>query len=420
MASGQAVTKGETGKLPDGVKDFFLAPGNIIGWLTVFIPIALMLGPAPADIACSLIALVFLFNSIRTRDFSWARQPWAAAALLLWAYGFVRTSFSYTEFAGLWQSFVWLRYIVFAAAVAESVFSGKTWEKRFFYSLVAATAFLAADACLQYAAGRDIIGNPVNGNRLTAFFGSPKVGATLSWLFLPAAMFFLREGKKAWAALYGGLCFTAVLLSGDRFALLAVLFGFAFITVFSPAIRKAAIFGWLALALIAAGAMTVSPEIYRRQVESTAWVIGNFPKTSYGLIWKSAIDIAREKPLFGAGIRNFRFVCPDPRYGPEQETKNSPRRCAQHAHNIYLEWLAEGGGIGLLGLLAFVFLVFARLTKNMPDSGGDRLVYTGILATLIMRFWPLASTTSFFNNWAAIPLWLVLGWGLALARRKNP
>ena len=54
---------------------------------------------------------------------------------------------------------------------------------------------------------------------------------------------------------------------------------------------------------------------------------------------------------------------------------------------------------------------------------GDRrsLLFAGLVATMLMRLWPLAPTTSFFHNWSAIPLFLMIGWALSwLPQRRSP
>ena len=53
---------------------------------------------------------------------------------------------------------------------------------------------------------------------------------------------------------------------------------------------------------------------------------------------------------------------------------------------------------------------------------GDRrnVLFAGLVATVLMRLWPLAPTTSFFQNWSAIPLFLMIGWALSyLPERRS-
>jgi O-antigen ligase len=77
-----------------------------------------------------------------------------------------------------------------------------------------------------------------------------------------------------------------------------------------------------------------------------------------------------------------------------------------------LQWLAEGGLIGLGLYVAFVVLTLRALVGWRRENL-DNLIFYGLAASLALRFLPLASGTSFFSSWAAEPLFLILGWSLA-------
>ena len=132
----------------------------------------------------------------------------------------------------------------------------------------------------------------------------------------------------------------------------------------------------------------------------------------YGIIFKSALEMARDHPIFGVGMSNYKAVCLEERYGPPLVEPTHLSRCEGHPHNTYLEWLAEGGLIGLGFYVAFVVLTLRTLVRWRRENQ-DNLIFYGLAASLALRFWPLASGTTFFSSWAAEPLFLILGWSLA-------
>jgi O-antigen ligase len=141
-------------------------------------------------------------------------------------------------------------------------------------------------------------------------------------------------------------------------------------------------------------------------------VVLDFSESHYGIAWKSALDIFADYPLFGVGVLNFRKVCPDEKYGPAEVGEKNYSRCTNHTHNIYFEWLVEGGMIGFAGIMLFAFFVLREFLRILP-SQKHNLVFIALAASAAMRLFPLSSSASFHSNWSAIPMWLAIGWALA-------
>jgi O-antigen ligase len=231
---------------------------------------------------------------------------------------------------------------------------------------------------------------------------------------MPAMLGLLHERGAIISLLFGGLCFTAILLSGDRMALVFSLLCLALLYPLLGNYRKQALVGLSALALLTATALHLKPELYDRQVQSTISAIENVSGTHYGIIWTSAMRMIRDYPLFGVGMGNYRVVCPDSRYGAERNEATGFERCSTHPHNIYIEWLVETGLIGLSGFIVCGILILRRLLKGLLVFR-HQPAFLGLLITVAVRLWPLSTSTDFFHAWAAVPFWLVVGWGLSFA-----
>ena len=85
-------------------------------------------------------------------------------------------------------------------------------------------------------------------------------------------------------------------------------------------------------------------------------------------MWKSAIAMAKEKPLFGWGIQGATEK-------RKQETKEkiATGNIGQftHAHNQYLDDLSKRGIIGLLALLAVLFIPLRSFMKNLKTANNE-------------------------------------------------
>jgi O-antigen ligase len=97
-------------------------------------------------------------------------------------------------------------------------------------------------------------------------------------------------------------------------------------------------------------------------------------------IWRAAIDIWEQHPVFGAGAGSFpteyaKARIPGKLYLPNRRIQPPP-----HAHNVFLQQLAESGLVGFLSLVAI--LVLALRTSLLVRR--SRLRWLSILGTASM------------------------------------
>ena len=97
-------------------------------------------------------------------------------------------------------------------------------------------------------------------------------------------------------------------------------------------------------------------------------------------VWANTLGIARDFPLFGSGLGTFDAVY------PAYEIRNLDRHYS-HAHNDYLEYLAEVGFIGMLllmgGILFLLYTTF-RVWRERRNPEVKGLVMGGIVAVICM------------------------------------
>ena len=391
----------------------FLTRKDAATFLTVFLPISLVLGRAPADVALSLVAVLFLVESFVRREWAWAKRGWVVALLLLWGYSLARACFVENGLPGVFEAFVWVRYILFAVAAATWALKEDAALGRLARATIAAVVFLSWDAIFQYIVRVDIIGHTLyEGHRLTATFTRPIVGMTIASLFAPALYWLLQKNKLGTSLFFGVSAFMAVLLSDERMALVLgagiLLPGLFFLARAHKRLAPALLLvlcGSLALLLIA------KPQIYERQIHSTLTIAQHAAQSPYGMAWLSGLHVGEAHPVFGVGIHQFRVACPDEKFGPALDPATGYSRCYTHPHNIYMEWFSEGGAVGLVGLSAFVIVLFTTLGRSLRTQPGN-LVLWGVSFMLLVRLAPFFTSTSFFNNWSAIPFWLAVGWAM--------
>lgn len=114
--------------------------------------------------------------------------------------------------------------------------------------------------------------------------------------------------------------------------------------------------------------------------------------------WQAALNMARANPWLGVGFGNYEVVYPAYRLLNWHEPLG-------HAHNFYLNILAETGIIGLLGYgKAWVFIMWLNWRTRQHPNMLARLIAVGLLGT-----WTYLSVHSMFDNLYVNNLFLHIG-----------
>ena len=131
--------------------------------------------------------------------------------------------------------------------------------------------------------------------------------------------------------------------------------------------------------------------------------------TGYGHLFYSAITIWIDKPLIGAGTKNYRKICDRDKYN--FETKRNIQLCSTHPHNYVLELLSETGLIGLIFfyLIFFYLLKDPELIKKILKKNLDNLNIKFSIISLTFILWPISTTGSILTNKSSIILWFIFG-----------
>lgn len=397
--------------------------------LTVMLP-ALVLWTVPADIAICVISVLFVIHSYMQKSWEWCREDWVRLLVLLWLYMIARGLFTAHPPEAMSRAMPFVRYTVFAAALARWTLADTRTRTYFAIALSAVVVITALDGLIQRGSGSDLLRHPLivvptgGGEhlRLTGPFSKPILGIMLTWLAFPAllpALISPQGTLRRGGALVRGIVFTfaalaAIMVSGERIALLLLLMG-CFLAALMLPLNKKVLFAALGGVLLLLGAlMLANPEILKRQVSSTQETLTHWEQSPYGMLLESDMALAAQHPVFGMGTGEFRTGCEELYAGDKARIEGM---CKTHPHNIYLEWLIENGAIGLGLFIAFIVSALAGCARVFRMRRGDPL-FIGLLIAFIFRAWPFMSSTGFFSRWGAPPFWLVLGALLVYTARQ--
>ncbi len=297
--------------------------------------------------------------------------------------------------------------------------------------IAASAAWIAAQSLLQAATGRNLWGNPRGADgELSGPFRKPRAGPPLARILFPAlvppaAALLARPGLAAKAGAYALLAagIVVMVLIGQRMPLMLTGLGLVVCGLLLRALRPAVLAAGLAGLALVAGSVVVSPPTYHRLVLKFTAQMDSFPSTQYGELYGRAWRIGVEHPLTGRGVDGFRTGCRLPRYFSPTFDGRVPDGggaaiCANHPHNFYMEALDDGGFPGLVLFSATALGWLAALGRGLirrPDP-----LRVGLFASVFIQLWPLASTSAFISMPMGGWMFVLLGWGLAEARWRQP
>jgi len=386
------------------------------------LPVLLLFWRGGADAAVSIIGVSYLAVLINQRRWDIALHPLLISLLVIWlVLNLLVSPFAVSPSASFSRSIVWLRFGLLFAAAMTWLFRSRGDLKLVIGLWVTTIAFTIVDGLVQLINGVSLTGNPVTTTtRLTGPLDRPNIGmfvARIGIPLLPAALLVLPQPVRRWTilglAILAGIGLAFILLTGERAAALLSLLAVMTAACGSIlAFPKYRLHGIAVVAGIVAvlGAVVASSERIAERVEQFVIVVKDFPASHYGELFSVGLDIWLKHPLFGAGLKNFQSVC-----NAEFIARMSDG-CPQHPHNVYIEWLAESGVIGLVAYLVFIVLLILAAWPLLRGSTRTRFVGLLVAGCLALLLFPFTASQSIFSNWPALLFWTGLSLTFAVAR----
>ncbi len=252
--------------------------------------------------------------------------------------------------------------------------------------------------------------------RASGFFGHPMTFAGYFCTYLPVFLVcFLDErvlGKWRWCA---GAAFVlgclALLFNATRGAWLATAAVVLFILAYYGLRRhsKAAIACLLVLACAGAALTQYKPFMQRLNTITDSKFQSN---TERLLLWSSAWNMYKDHPLLGVGLGQYKDNYQKKYISPQAKEPD-----LGHAHNNFLQMLAENGTIGFSGFVVLVACLVGYSFYSFFKQGDPYALMTSMSALALV----LQGCTEYnFGNSAVMKsFWLVQGCLLVLARKDE-
>ena len=191
--------------------------------LISLLPIALISGPFLSDLIVSLCVIIFAIYCFYFKEFKFFDNIFFKYFFIFYLLCLCSSLFSEFKLVSSIKSFLYLRFGIFAIAFYFVLSINKKIIKYLFFSLLLSFLTLILDGYFQYFTGYNIVGMPMNGVRLSSFFGDELIYGSYLVRLLPIlmALFFLTKFSKnnSFILIFFFFILTillAIFLSGER------------------------------------------------------------------------------------------------------------------------------------------------------------------------------------------------------------
>ena len=348
----------------------------------------------------------------------------------------------------IFKSLLLSRFVILVIVTDILFYNEKLKLKKFFLVSLICTSFVSLDIIFQYIFGFDLFGLKSSGRWHSGPFGDELIAGSFLQKFSLLSffyIFYINKSKNLNNPLIIFLIFShalAIALSGNRMPFLLFLFASLLIILLIKNFRFVMSSGLIIFLVVFIGVSKHNPKIgaayqsffeqsnvfnilkYKKnskekninevqkdkKVEKHSFgpnkVTADFLRTTgHGRIYLTAIEMWKEKPILGHGLKSFRFKC------WEIMLRIDGLACSNHPHNYYLELLSEVGIIGFLLMLAFFAILikksFNYFRKN-NFANSEKYLLISLFLVFFLEIWPLRSSGSFFTTWGSTLFWLIV------------
>lgn len=396
-------------------------------YLIVVVPITIIAGNFILNINIFLIDIIFLFLILKKKV-----KLKGITSLFILAFSIIvvfNIYFSSNINLSVKGSIGILKYLIFFLAFLQFLDNEenkKLFIKFIFYLIL----FVILDVFVQYIFGKDIFGieyDSSHGKRLSGPFGDELVvGAYISKISFLGCLYLINIKKNnLFLASFILLFLICIFITQERSAFFITLLSATFFILFFKFKNIQKITILLSLSIMIVLLLNFDKSSYNKYLNLTPLQLGftedlhkrslstksvgdhpinSFWDSRYGAHFLTAYNIYLDNKLIGSGIKTFRSECSLQKYN-KIKSQYIDKRCNTHPHNIYLEILSEGGLFIFIPFCVVIFFLIVINLKNVLFNENYEKSMVN-LCILIILFFPIQTTGSFFSTFNGIFYWL--------------
>lgn len=386
----------------------------ILSLFICLIPLSMVVGAAVMEFFIILSCLIFFFLNYKKQGLDYYKKIFFIIFLTFNFYLILSSLLSENIFNSLRSTLFYFRFGILVLIIWYLLDNFKKFKCLFFYSLLITSSIIIISSIVDFFLFYDHF----KVTRLSGLFGEEKVQGSYLLRVTPILILtyfynkqFLNKGIRFIFYTILFITFILIILSAERSAIFLMFIGIFLTFIFLRVKIKEIFFYSLISSLLIAMIFILNPSVKERVIDKTFHSFfyshnANFEfKKNINLFsqghqdhFKSALLMFKKNYLIGVGVRNFRNECKKDLY-----KEVGIYGCTSHPHNTYLQILSETGLIGFLFFIIFLSFISASAFKyllNIYKNHEDININSGIcFVVILVNFFPLTTTGSFFNNW---------------------
>ena len=329
-----------------------------------------------------------------------AVRRWTVVFLLLWLPMWLSLLHAFDVKATL-AAIGWFSLMYLAGLALVMLLQQTAYRRLFARGVSWVIALWLLDSVIQYLFGLDVLGMPKTPEgRITGMFSDLHQGILM--LAVLPLIFYHLQPKRAWLA-------WAMLLSAGVVIALSGARGYLYIYILMLLLglwRRQP--GWKVLFAVLAVPLLVTmlsgllnPQLAKTKLQATQAVAtseqSTFDRFNHALtyrlnLWETGLRMWQAEPLTGIGSNNYKRAYAQ--YASRADDRFVANRT--HSHNIYVEWLAETGLVGGLGLVCIIVLCVRWFRQANVLSQHQAWPYA---LPLMVIYFPINTTQPMLVPW---------------------
>jgi O-antigen ligase len=388
-------------------------------FLIIILPISLLAGSLINNLNVILIVIFFLLDCRVRNNFHIFKEKSFLFLFLIWLYLIFNSLYVGETSDSIIRSLGYIRFFIFAYAIHFYLnIQEQFYQKKIFKYWAFLFLIVSIDLTFEAIFGNNIMGNvSTYPARLVSFTGDElKIGGFYFGFIALALAFFYDYNKKLFL-LFFIIFFILSLLIGERANFIKIFLMYLMFIFFIFEIKfykKILIF---LVFLITTSSIVMSVPGFKSKFYNHIFNVNNMDssdkitlnnlkvekliKNKHFAHYYTAINIFKENPIFGVGLKEFRFESRDKKYSPIRGSYGF----GLHPHQVHFEILSELGIVGYFLIISNLFYIIFNFLKNNRNHANN--IYIKFSAIFIIAsFIPLIPSGSFFTTYGATIYWI--------------